>query len=113
MNSEKITQLYDYVQERCLWQFFSRSWDRQENLDGIFSAAADLLTGKSPARETPMERLFYADAKVMVLDFKARFPWIDETGPAQIRELLEGVKSRLSEIAITGSLNHELNHTLY
>ncbi len=113
MNSEKVDQLLGYVQERCLWQFFSRSWDRQENLDGILKAASDLLTGKDPARETPMERLFYADAKIMVQDFKERFPWLEEAGAAQIRDLMHGLKDRLAEIAITGSLNHELNHTLY
>lgn len=113
MNSEKIDQLYNYVQERCLWQFFSRSWDRQENIDGIFKTATDLLTGHPPAKETPQDRLFYADAKIMVADFKQRFPWIEEAGSAQIRELIEGVKARLVEIAITKSQNHELNHTLY
>ena len=82
MTTDKVDQLFSYVQERCLWQFFSRSWDRQENLDGILKSATDLLTGKDPARETPMERLFYADAKVMVQDFKQRFPWLEEAGAA-------------------------------
>jgi len=113
MNAEKVEQVYNYVQERCLWQFFSRSWDRQENLDGIFKTATDLLTGKPPAVETPQDRVFYADAKIMVADMKTRFPWVEEAGAAQLRELMEAVKAKLTEIAITKSLNHELNHTLY
>jgi len=113
MNPEKLEQLVSYVQERCLWQFFSRSWDRQENIDGILKTATDLLTGEPPAKETPMDRLFYADAKIMVADFKARFPWISDAGSAQIRELMTGLKAKLEEITITKSLNHELNHTLY
>ncbi|MBR9973420.1 V-containing nitrogenase subunit delta [Magnetospirillum sulfuroxidans] len=113
MNAEKLDQLFDYVQERCLWQFFSRSWDRQENIDGVLKTATDLLTGEPPAKETPMDRLFYADAKIMVADFKDRFPWISEAGPAQIRDLMNGLKDKLVEFTITKSLNHELKHTLY
>ena len=81
MTTEKVDQLFGYVQERCLWQFFSRTWDRKENLDGIFSAATEFLTGKTPKRETPMEKLFYADAKIMVKDFEERFPWIKRKSP--------------------------------
>jgi nitrogenase delta subunit len=113
MNTDKLDQLFGYVQERCLWQFFSRSWDRQENIDGIMKVAADMLTGKELILETPMERLFYADAKIMVADFKQRFPWIEEIGPGQIRDLMHGLKDRLTEFAITRSLNHELNHSIY
>lgn len=112
-SADKIDQLFGYVQERCLWQFFSRSWDRQENIDGILKTATDLLTGTPPAKETPQDKLFYADAKIMVADFKVRFPWIAECGPAQVRDLMHGLKDRLVEFTITKSLNHELNHTLY
>lgn len=113
MNTEKLDQLFAYVQERCLWQFFSRTWDRQENIEGILKVATDMLTGKDLDLQTPMDRLFYADAKVMVADFKKRFPWIEETGAAQIRDLMHGLKDMLVEHTITKSLNHELNHSLY
>lgn len=113
MSAEQVNQLFDYVQERCLWQFFSRSWDRQENIDGILKTATDMLTGKDLDLQTPMERLFYADAKVMVMDFKERFPWITDCGAAQVRDLMHGLKDKLVEYTITKSLNHELNHTLY
>ncbi|TWA70167.1 V-nitrogenase VFe protein subunit VnfG [Azospirillum brasilense] len=109
----KIDQLYGYVQERCLWQFYSRNWDRQENIDGVLGKAAELLTGKELTLDTPQDRLFYADAKIMVKDFQERFPWISEAGPAQIRDLLNGLKERLVAIAITGSKNRELSHSLY
>ncbi len=113
MHTEKVTQLFDYVQERCLWQFFSRSWDRQENIDGILKAAGALLVGKSPARESAMERLHYADAKLMVADLKERFPWLNECSAEMLSELFKGLKERLTDIAVTKSLNAELNHTLY
>ncbi len=113
MSTEKIDQLFGYVQERCLWQFFSRSWDRQENIDGIMKTAVDLLSGKPVKPETPMDRLFYADAKVMVTDFRERFPWIAEVGPDEVPELIDGLKDRLVEFTITKSLNGELKHSLY
>jgi len=113
MTTEKVDQLFGYVQERCLWQFFSRTWDRKENLDGIIKTATDLLTGVPPKRETPMDKLFYADAKIMVADFKERFPWIEDTAPAEIAKLMQGLKDRVEDISITKSLNHELNHSLY
>ena len=60
-----------------------------------------------------MEKLFYADAKIMAADFKERFPWIEEEGPAQIRALMHGLKDRLLEFSVTKSLNQELRHSLY
>ncbi|CAH2598871.1 Nitrogenase vanadium-iron protein delta chain [Rhodovastum atsumiense] len=111
--SSKLDELFGYVQERCLWQFFSRTWDRQENIDGILATATDLLAGQPPRLETPMDRLFYADAKIMVADFRTRFPWFNETPPDEVRELIAGLKAKLEEIAITGSKNRELNHNLY
>jgi nitrogenase delta subunit len=110
---EKLDDLYGYVQERCLWQFFSRSWDRQENIDGVLGQAEALLSGGNTTRETPMEKLFYVDAKVMVDDFKARFPWIKESPPEEVKELMDGLKSRLVDTVITKSTNRELNHHLY
>ena len=109
----KVDQLFAYVQERCLWQFFSRSWDRQENIDGVIGKATELLTAKEISLETPMDRLFYADATVMVADFRKRFPWFAETSPDEVRSLMAGLKARLEEIAITGSKNRELSHQLY
>ena len=113
MSQQQINQLFDYVQERCLWQFTSRSWDRKENIEGIVSAATDMLHGKSLGRHTPMDKLFYADAKAMVADFRERFPWINELEPTKITELMAGLKDALVEHTITRSLNHELNHSLY
>jgi nitrogenase delta subunit len=113
MSEQQIKQLFDYVQVRYLWQFFSRSWDRQENIDGIIAAAIDLLNGKQPTRHTPMDRLFYADAKEMVKDFRENFSWINELEPSKVADLMHGLKDMLVDHTITRSLNHELNHSLY
>lgn len=111
--SEQVKQLVGYVQERCLWQFFSRSWDRQENIDGIMAAAEALLSGEQPKRDTPMEKLFYADALEMVKDFRERFAWVGSITPAEAKDLIAGLKAEMIDIAITRSLNHELSHSLY
>ncbi|HTH41086.1 MAG TPA: V-containing nitrogenase subunit delta [Rhodocyclaceae bacterium] len=113
MLEDKIDDVFDYVQERCLWQFFSRTWDRQENIDGVLEQATGLLTGKEVARETPMSRLHYADAKIMVGDLQERYPWVKEAGEQEIREVMDGLKLRLIDTAITRSTNRELNHHLY
>lgn len=113
MTTQQIDQLFDFVQQSYLWQFTSRSWDRQENIDGIIATATDLLHGVKPKKHAPMDRIFYADAKIMVDDFKAKFPWIIGLEPTRVAELMTGLKEKLVEFTITKSLNHELNHTLY
>ncbi len=113
MSEQQVQQLFDYVQLRYLWQFFSRTWDREENIEGICNAANEMFHGHEPKRHTPMERLFYADAKEMVKDFRENFAWIDGLEPTKITELLGGLKAKLRDHTITNSLNHELNHTLY
>jgi nitrogenase delta subunit len=101
------------VQKRYLWQFFSRSWDRVENINGIVAAATDMFLGVQPAKHQPMDRLFYADAKEMVKDFEEKFPWIETLEPTKLKEVMERLKSELVDHTITRSLNHELNHSLY
>ena len=110
---DKIEEVYGYIEERCLWQFFSRSWDRQENIDGVLDQAVRMLSGKDVERETPMDRLFYADATALVADVRERFPWLGEAGAEEIRQLFDGLKGRLVENVITRSKNRELNHHLY
>lgn len=113
MSEQQVKQLFDYVQARYLWQFFSRSWDRKENIEGIIATATDMLHGKKSATHTPMDRLFYADAKEMVKDFRENFPWIDQLAPTEVTELMHGLQEMLTDHTITRSLNHELNHSLY
>jgi len=113
MMEDKIEDLFDYVQVRCLWQFFSRTWDRQENIDGVLGKAYELFTGKEPSLKTPADKLYYADAKTMVADCLASFPWIKQASEAEIRQVLDGLKVRLVDNVITKSTNRELTHHLY
>jgi nitrogenase delta subunit len=113
MSHPWLDEVYEYVQERCLWQFFSRAWDRKENIDGTLAATAALLAGETPKKETPMERLFYADASILAGDLRSRFPDFATTQPAEIRSLFTELNERVTEITITKSRNRELEQKLY
>nr|ABS28938.1 vanadium dinitrogenase delta subunit [nitrogen-fixing bacterium ARB3] len=113
MSQSKLDDLFDYTEERCLWQFFSRTWDREENIEGVLGQVARLLTGQEPLRGTPQERLFYADALAMANDVRERFPWASQVDHEEIHFLIDGLKSRLVDTVITRSTNRELNHHLY
>lgn len=111
---DKISSdLLAFFQKNTLWQFFSRTWDRQENIDGVLGKAFDLFTGKAPSLATPADKLYYADAKTMVADCLASFPWIKEASEAELRQVLDGLKVRLVDNVITKSTNRELTHHLY
>jgi nitrogenase delta subunit len=111
--SEKIDALYGYVQERCLWQFASRVWDRKANIEGTIALGTALLLGETPTVTTPAERCYLVDAKVMVSDFRSRFPWLRDCSPEEIKALMAELQAKLTDIAITKSQNHELTHELY
>lgn len=113
MSQSHLDDLYDYVQERCLWQFFSRTWDREENIEGVLNQVVRLVTGQEPLRGTPQERLFYADALPIASDIKARFDWAGKVNAEEFKFMIEGLKARLTETVITRSTNRELNHHLY
>ncbi len=108
--TEEITSL---IQQRCLWQFHSRSWDREENISGVLGLAAKILTGEQVVLETLIDRAFYADAKLLVNDLENKFQWLTKMDNVQKKAVLESVKHKLIDIAITKSLNGELHHSLY
>jgi vanadium nitrogenase delta subunit len=112
-SNEKVKQLYDYVQERCLWQFFSRAWDREANIKNITRMAGEILTGTEPDVKTPMDKQFFADAKWMVADLKQRFDWIAAEPPESIVRLMSELKDELLDLAVTHSTNSELNWSFY
>ncbi|VBB09557.1 nitrogenase vanadium-iron delta subunit [Lucifera butyrica] len=110
---EKVEALVTFIQERCLWQFFSRTWDRMENINGVFGKVEALLNEEKPVMESAQEKCFYADARILVAEIKDKFPWLQELNKTQVNELIEGVKARITEIAVTKSMNAELNVSNY
>lgn len=113
MSQSHLDDLFAYTEERCLWQFFSRTWDREENIAGVLGQLGRLLSGEEPLRDSAQDRLFYADALTMANDVRARFPWASQANKEEIEFLLDGLKSRLVDVTITRSTNRELNHHLY
>jgi nitrogenase delta subunit len=108
-----VEQVFTYVQERCLWQFFSREWDRAENIQGVLGAVPGLLVGATPPLDTPMARLFYADAKPLAAALRQKFPDLPGLPSAELEALFKAVKDRLTEVVITKSQNKELTQHLY
>jgi V-containing nitrogenase delta subunit len=108
-----VEELTTYIQERCLWQFHSRSWDREDNITGVLKLTADLLTDTHIVLETDADKCNYADAKLLVADIKSKLPAIYSLGNEEKKAVLEAVKDRLIDITITKSLNGELHHPNY
>ncbi|MDD1762069.1 MAG: V-containing nitrogenase subunit delta [Methanothrix sp.] len=105
---EKREEVLAQIQGRCLWQFFSRAWDREENINGILMMMADIMTGETSHLETSANKYFYADAKIVTAELKACLPWLNDMNKEELKELLNGVKERLLDITVKNSLNGEL-----
>jgi nitrogenase delta subunit len=106
--SERAEELVTYIQEHCLWQFFSRSWDRDENIEGILTRAGELLTGEPFVMETQADKCWQAEAGILVAEFKARMPWIAAATREEITGIIAEVKGRMKEITVEKSRNEEL-----
>jgi V-containing nitrogenase delta subunit len=111
--SAKPEEVVAFIQERCLWQFFSRSWDREENIQGIIDLLGKIVKGEHISLETPADRCFYADAKILAGQLEERCPWISQISADSLDETLETVKARITEIAVTKSQNAELHTANY
>lgn len=107
------TKLLEYFQKNTLWQFFSRDWDREENLTGMFDALEKIVRKEALPRETPMQKVFYADAVVLIPEIGARVPGFSALSPDAAVAALEIVKKELWDIVITNSKNEELSVELY
>ncbi|QLE53439.1 nitrogenase vanadium-iron protein, alpha chain (plasmid) [Nostoc sp. C057] len=110
---ERAAEVTKLIQERCLWQFHSRAWDREENINGVLNMTAQILTGEKVVLETLIDRGFYADAKILSADLEIRFSWLNSMENSQKKAVLEAVKAMLVDIVITKSKNGELHYSLY
>jgi vanadium nitrogenase delta subunit len=106
---EKIEQLFLFFQERCLWQFHSRAWDREANISVTCDDLIKLLTGSRIEMETPEDRCHYADSRILADQLKTRLPWILTLSDDERRAVIEGARDKLMEVAVTNSKNVELN----
>jgi V-containing nitrogenase delta subunit len=107
---EKVLELYKFFQQRYLWQFYSRSWDRDENINGILNKLPSILSGEIlNISDSLKEKAFYAEAKTVAIEVKERFPWISQMDKSQAQSIITAVKDKIIDITITKSQNGELN----
>lgn len=111
---DKISSdLLAFFQKNTLWQFFSRTWDREENINGMFGSLETLAKKESLPRETPLEKTFYADATVMFQQLGEKVEGFSALSPEEAVAALEAAKAELVDIVITKSKNEELSAELY
>jgi len=105
---DRIEELVDYIMKWSLWQFHSRTWDREKQNEGILTKTMQLLCEEPVALETPADKCYWVDAVILAKDFKATYPWLAMMDKKDIKLLIQGLKDRLDHLTITGSLNTEL-----
>jgi hypothetical protein len=110
---EKIGAVYDYVMGRCLWQFYSRNWDREDNINTIMAYVARLAVGLDVERDTKIKNSHYADAKILAQQLSERFDWFDALEYKDLVSLCEAVRGKLINIAVVNSLNVERTESNY
>ena len=110
---DKIAQLEDYIMKHCLWQFHSRTWDRERQNEGVLGKTTQLLCDEPVAHETREDRCYWVDAVSLSDAFKKRFDWINGMDAAEIKTLMQGLKERIDYVTISGSLNKELTDQKY
>lgn len=110
---DKIEELVTHIQERCLWQFFSRAWDREENIEAILGKTYEIFAELPSAQETTAEKCWFADARILAADFKVSHPWIKTLNKTDLKTVFDGVKDRMREITVGKSMNEELHAPNY
>ncbi len=110
---DRIAQLEDYIMKHCLWQFHSRTWDRERQNEGVLGTTTKILCNEPVANETREDRCYWVDAVCLADAFKERYQWINDMDVPEIKTLMQGLKERIDYVTISGSLNKELTDKLY
>lgn len=110
---DRIDQLTDYIMKNCLWQFHSRTWDREKQNEGILTKTMQILCEEPVEKVTPADKCYWVDAVCLADAFKQRYLWLSGMNIAEIKLLMQGLKERIDYLTITGSLNLELTDPLY
>lgn len=109
-----VNELYKYIQQKYLWQFYSRNWDRENNINGILDATKELLTtGKCSLGDSLTDKHYYSEAKIVVNDIKRDLKFVEGLNEKGVTDLIDRVKAKLIDVTVTNSLNGELNVGYY
>ena len=110
---ERIDQLIDYIMKHCLWQFHSRTWDRERQNREILTKTKEILCQESAEPTDGLDRCHWVDAVILADSYRKRYPWINELNTTEITAIMKGVHERLDYLTIHGSLNLELTDQHY
>jgi nitrogenase delta subunit len=110
---ERADLLVDYIMKHCLWQFHSRTWDRERQNREILTKTKEILCEENEEPEDRLDRCHWVDAVILARNYRTHFPWINEMNRAEIVEVMQKVRERMDFQTITGSLNKELNDEHY
>ena len=113
--SDYAGQMLTYIMKHCLWQFHSRTWDRERQNREILAKTTELLCGleETAVPEDRLDRCYWVDAVLLARNYRRLFPWLAELDNLEITELMQLVRERLDFQTITGSLNVELTDHQY
>lgn len=112
-NKEKMEEVFSFFQERCLWQFYSRAWDRKDNINGVCGDVIKLLTGERVELETPEDKCHYADSRILADELKKRCPWLLEMEDSERKAIIEDARDKLMALAVTNCRNPEIHNENY
>jgi Fe-only nitrogenase delta subunit len=110
---EKVEQLVDYIMKHCLWQFHSRTWDRERQNREILTKTKEVLCEECIEPTDRLDRCHWVDAVILADSYRKNFPWINKLAKEEISELMNNVRERIDYLTITGSLNLELTDEHY
>jgi len=113
LTKDRIEQLIDCIMKKCLWQFHSRTWDRERQNENILRMTTQILCDEAVDAKTLEAKCYWVDAVCLADDYKKKFTWLSEIEKSEIKLIMQEVKKRLDYLTITGSLNEELNDPLY
>lgn len=112
--NQRMEILLDYIMKNCLWQFHSRTWDRERQNREIIGWAEKVLLGTAnTAPEDPLDRCHWVDGVSLAHNWRERFEWINALGAEDISPLMKALHARVDFLTRTGSLNEELTDEHY
>jgi nitrogenase delta subunit len=106
-------QLVDFIMKNCLWQFHSRTWDRERQNREILTKTKEILCEENEEPADRLDRCYWVDAVVLARNYRLHFPWITTMDRAEITAVMQKVREKVDYQTITGSLNKELTDEHY
>ena len=106
---QQTAQLYQFLEDRYIWQLRSDSWDREANFNPILNQLSDILTGeKTAAPDCIKDKAYMAEANGIAYEASNRMHWITELEKDQVESIIKQLKDRLIHAKITREISLDL-----